>query len=341
MSLAQRRSLAAAAMCGLLAVVGLGCSHHHHSPLADQNAELSSGIDLPEGFYPLRGQYAVDSPDDNYDGWPRYIVSSRDNMMMAYVPAQSFTMGGGIDADEVPARKAVVNHFYIDVHEVTNTQFYRFAKNRWSLDDYKDYWEPGVNNDHPVRNVSWRESARYARWIGKTLPTEAEWEAAARGGDARLFPWGNEDIVEHTRFLCNHRTLAGDFDGYEYTAPVLNYAAGVSPYGVYNMAGNVWEWCADQYDPGRYAFPGNEDPASGLRRGDHPFGDENYINPIYKDIRETRVGPLRGDRRVLRGGSYAEPIEACRTTARSAAPPDAHRANVGFRCVLPLPPRAE
>jgi formylglycine-generating enzyme required for sulfatase activity len=378
---------------------------------------------LPERFHPLLNHYDPNNYEDHYNGWPRYIVSDRDNMVMCYVPAQTFTMGGGHSLNEVPAREVVVSHFYIDIHEVTNVQFDRFrkaAKNRgpaaklldplhvftiseldyrrytdrpwvesqayrrygyeitipftsiqredipgkqklypellpdifyrgpwwWmgqtplDIDCYLDYWTPGANNDHPVRNVSWWEAWYYSMWTNKFLPTEVEWEAAARGGDRRAYPWGNEPTSETTRYLCNCKTDRGNFDGYEYTAPVMNYAAGVSPCGAFQMSGNVGEWCADWYDPGRYAYPSDADPPSKLDRGPKAFDDPNYPNPLDKTIRETRVGPLRGDEKVIRGGSFAEPIEQCRVDSRRSARPDAHQNNVGFRCVLPLPPEA-
>lgn len=203
---------------------------------------------------------------------------------------------------------------------------------------YRKYWQPCVNDGHPVRNVTWREAWHYSRWATKELPSEAQWEAAARGSDRRVFPWGNEEISEVTRYLCNHRTGVEDFDGYEFTAPVLSYAAGVSPFGAYNMSGNVWEWCGDWYDPGRYAYPSSEDPASGLDRGPKPFGDRYYPNPWDKVIPEGRVGPMRGYTRAMRGGSFTNPIEMCRVDTRASAGPDVRQHNVGFRCVLVLPP---
>ncbi|NLX13705.1 MAG: formylglycine-generating enzyme family protein [Phycisphaerales bacterium] len=386
------RSIAAACiMLGLFA--GFGCNLH--TPLADRHAYLPPHVQLPEGFSPLVGQYDPNNPEDSYNGWPRYIVGDRDNMIMAYVPAQKVVIGGGLDDDERPARRVTVNHFYIDVHEVTNSQFDRFRKDavgccknrletyrskdrpwvesgayhtypseycfRWhdkqklypetslnfwfwrgqtpaDIDFYLDYWTPGLNNDHPVRAVSWWEAWYYSKWACKVLPTEAQWEVAARGDDQRIYPWGNEEQVSHTRYLCNHRTGREDFDDYEYAAPVMSFAAGVSPFGAYNMAGNVWEWCLDYYDPGRYAYPSEQDPPSELQRGPKAFGDRNYPNPLEKYIREERVGPLRGDQRVVRGGSFADPIERCRVESRRGLRPDVHEYNVGFRCVLPLPP---
>ncbi len=371
------------ATAGLLVALTAGCATTKY---VDSVTVSEGGVALPEGFRPLKGHADPIVGGDFYGTYPRYIFSERDQMVMVYVPSQTITMGGGLGDDEVPARQVVVNHFYVDLHEVTNLQFdcmYRTYKkggskslckmltcdpcavagplsdnrwmgadkdydddcrNAWDCDrrvscEYRRYWVPCVNDSHPVRNVSWREAWHYSRWAGKDLPSEAQWEAAARGNDRRIFPWGNQEQSETTRYLCNARTGVADFDGYEFTAPVLSYAAGVSPFGAYNMSGNVWEWCGDWYDPGRYAYPSDEDPPSGLQRGPLPFGDRFYPNPWDKDIPEARVGPMRGDARIFRGGSFTNPIQDCRVTARASAGPDSRQHNVGFRCILPLPPQ--
>ncbi len=356
------------AACGLLAVGSLGCGANKQG-MASADAQfgpearvepgtdmgsvetevgspLPAGVELPPGFCPLAGQYDLDNPEDHYDGWPRYIVCEADNMTMAYVPTQTITMGGGEDLDEVPARKVRTNHFYMDIHEVTNEQFDTCRHSAGSSraasrgrPGYRSYWVPGHNDHHPVRNVSWHEALAYARWAGKTLPTEAQWETAARGNDRRIYPWGNDEQSDVTRYLCNARTARQDYDGYEHTAPVMNYSAGVSPFGIHNLAGNVREWCADWYDPGRHAYPSEEDLPTGLERGARPFGDRNYPNPWAKDIREARVGPPAGAQHAVRGGSFTDPIQRCRIEVRAAAGPNARQHNIGFRCVLPLPPQ--
>jgi hypothetical protein len=169
------------------------------------NGDMLHHVMLPAGFRPLDRLEPPVGDEDEYAGWPRYIVCERDDMIMAYVPAQTILMGGGLGSDEVPARKAVVSHFYIDIHEVSNVQFARFVGRAGSGSEggarhsFAQYWAPGHNDQHPARNMSWFAARDYARWAKKSLPTEAQWESAARGGDDhRLYPWGNEEQSEVT-----------------------------------------------------------------------------------------------------------------------------------------------
>lgn len=313
----------------------LGCSESRPA-LADRDVSPPTHVRLPSGFDAMESHYNPQNPEDHYNGWPRYIISRRDGMMMAYVPTQTMTFGGGKGNDEIPSRVITVPHFYIDIHEVTNEQFAAFCRKSGRPVQIK-YWAKGTNDAHPVRAVTWTEANDYASWADKSLPTEAQWEAAARGSDRRIYPWGNDDQVENVPYLCNAKTPVEGFDGHEFTAPVLSYAAGVSPFGVFNLAGNVAEWCYDWYDLSRYAWPTEEDLPGELIRGAKPFGQRNYPNDEYKTIRESFVGPVHGSRRVVRGGSFTDPIENCRVDARMGVRPEARQHNIGFRCVLTLP----
>jgi formylglycine-generating enzyme required for sulfatase activity len=153
---------------------------------------------------------------------------------MVLVPAGAFTMGSddpGAEADEHPLRREWLTAFYIDVYEVTNAEYQQVVPG----------WDYAPDDaDKPVTGVTRQEAEAYARAVGKRLPTAAEWEKAARGPDARIYPRGNE-------FHDGYAHISSDSIVADDKASVGSYARGVSPYGCHDMAGNVWEWVADDY----------------------------------------------------------------------------------------------
>ncbi len=171
---------------------------------------------------------------------PERLRWKKDGTELMKVPAGDFRMGSnsGPEASR-PERKVFLESFYIDLTEVTNAQYDQFcrATGRPLPVNIRQGIPPGFEN-HPVNNVTWDDADAYCRWAGRRLPTEAEWEKAARGQDGRTYPWGNG----WDERLSNNRTNPRDS-----TMPVGSYPRGASPYGALDLAGNVWEWTADWY----------------------------------------------------------------------------------------------
>jgi iron(II)-dependent oxidoreductase len=234
---------------------------------------------------------------------------------MIRIPAGSFTMGSNTGAmDERPAHAVMLPAYLIDRFPVTNLQFAEFlttvgtsnarGERLYDLDDPDarihragGLWVPDRGYEqHPAVEATWAGARDYCRWRGKRLPTEAEWEKAARGNDERSYPWGAAPP---------DRSRAQFGAGFNSTAPVDASAAGASPYGVRDMAGNVWEWVSSAYRP-------------------YPYSHD--------DGRETlEAGPARG----TRGGGHDSPPQEITTTQRgrtlSRNPASGHH-NIGFRC---------
>lgn len=226
---------------------------------------------------------------------------------MVLVPAGEFMMGSRQDdlsaqSDERPAHPVYLEAFYIDQYEVTAARYAKFFHD--TNRSAPKYWSQQVLEEHeqkPVIGVDWKDAAAYCSWAGKRLPTEAEWEKAARGTDQRLYPWGNVD----PRLERGNFDHCCDFHGYEGLTDIGAFEEGKSFYGVYDMAGNVWEWVADWYDLGYY-------------------GKSPVRNP---------EGPSSGEKRLLRGGAWDSAPTYVRSAYRLKLSPNFRLDNIGFRCV--------
>jgi serine/threonine-protein kinase len=231
-------------------------------------------------------------------------ASVQDGMPQMFVPAGDFIMGydAGTDDAERPAHIVFISAFWIDQTEVTNNQYSACVATRActppasaSSSARTDYLTNPQFANYPVTQVSWFQAQVYCEWAGRRLPSEAEWEKAARGTDGRLYPWGNS----FERFGNFFHPGSGD------TQPVGSYPQGAGPYGSFDMTGNVWEWVADWYQRDFYSTS----PAT---------------NP---------TGPSAGQERILRGGGWSTNEYAFITTFNRFSRPPSHYGNsIGFRC---------
>jgi formylglycine-generating enzyme required for sulfatase activity len=226
-------------------------------------------------------------------------------MMMVYVPSGDLMMGSADDdpvaqSDEKPRHDVYLGAFWIDRTEVTNAQYKRCVQaGKCKASAYAD--KPNLNGDNlPVTGVNWNDAVAYCQWAGGDLPTEAQWEKAAKGDGYRVYPWGDQTAT------CDWAVMKDDKGNGcgkgDAPWPAASKPKGVSLYGALDMAGNVSEWVVDWYG----AYP-----------------SEHQVNP---------TGPATGTRKVLRGGSWANTWPNVRTAARENDTPDNHADNLGFRC---------
>jgi formylglycine-generating enzyme required for sulfatase activity len=208
--------------------------------------------------------------------------------------------------DERPMRNITLSPYFMDLKEVSNLQYQKFVqKNNWHqqevmifFDDTTLLFEPNL----PAVGVTWYDADAYCRWNGKRLPTEAEWEHSAGGNGLGGWPWG--DV-----YIAGAANLRGTEDGYAYTAPVGSFDSGRSPYGLYDMSGNVEEWVSDWYD-----------------------------EFFYKEGQTTLPeGPDTGTTKVVRGGSWESSAPLARATKRHTVDPSRKEAGIGFRCAMDNP----
>jgi formylglycine-generating enzyme required for sulfatase activity len=232
----------------------------------------------------------------------------KDGSEFVFVPEGSFLMGGmafpfsgTIDVDlhgnddrsAMPDREIYLDAFWIQKYEVTVGQYWECV-----IDGLCQESTSNLHENYPINEIDWVDANTYCEWIGGRLPTEAEWEKAARGTDGRLFPWGN-DLPD----------LASDgVIGFFEISPVGKFPEGASPYGVMDMAGNVWEWVADWFNPDYYSYMASENP----------------------------TGPDSGEDKVIRGGSFNYPGYTLSSANRHFSSPDTKNEEIGFRCVMDI-----
>jgi len=267
-----------------------------------------------------------------HDTWTR----PADEMTMVYVPGGSFQMGSNsdeADSDEQPVHEVTLDGFWMDQTEVTNAQFATFLNEEGNQTEGGETWLDIEDEDclieesggefqpksgyveHPVIEVSWYGAAAYCEWAGGRLPTEAEWEYAARGEQGHIYPWGDEFDCSRGNFddeteIDSYVVPGGEgCDGYIRTAPVGSFPEGASWCDALDMAGNVWEWVADWYEEDYYERSPVENP----------------------------TGPESGEYRVLRGGSWYDLDWFVRAASRGWLHPAITYNYNGFRCVAVTP----
>lgn len=245
-------------------------------------------------------------------------------MQMVFIPGGTFTMGDTVEEanaecrslrndcqndfwDEAPPHEVTMSEFWIDQTEVTNAMYAKCVKEgactppqKYRSSTRDSYYGNSTFANYPVVFVDWKQANTYCQWVGKQLPTEAQWEYAARGTDGRTYPWGNDppscQLANYSQ--SNGVDCVGD------TWEVGTHPTGMSPFGVYDMAGNAWEWVADWY--GKYSSETATDP----------------------------TGPSTGEKRVLRSGSWFGNVSRIRTVNRGTDDPLITYFSYGFRCAM-------
>ncbi len=288
--------------------------------------EAQNEKELQELLYPEKQDTVnAEKPDSTIIGFP-----SRENSEMVRVPAGNFIMGSeNFEFDERPQRKVFLDEYWIDRYPVTNARYAQFLnaflqKYPAERDTIETFFDEEISRvhwngekfvvdsgfaTHPMVGVTWYGAAAYAKFYLKRLPTEAEWEKAARGTDGRLYPWGNEIDSSCANYWSSNdpfeegTTPVGFYNGEDHSG--FRTKDSKSPYGCYDMVGNVKEWVADWYKWDSYA------------KG-------RKINPR---------GPETGTKKVVRGGGFLFHAEDLRTTIRYSLEPEKAASYIGFRCV--------
>ncbi|NUM36056.1 MAG: SUMF1/EgtB/PvdO family nonheme iron enzyme [Candidatus Brocadiae bacterium] len=264
------------------------------------------------------------------------ILCEKDNSQMVYIPAGTFIMGCqamyAFDVEK-PEHEVYLDEYFIDKYPITWEQYLKFCQEKKHPQPKAPAW--GIIPDHPVVNISWQDAKEYCEWSGKLIPTEAQWEKSARGGiwldgdfarqrknskPQRIYPWGDDSIKASGAWKanCSEEPVYGKNKGSKSTSPVGHFSMGQSPYGVSDLAGNVWEWTSDWFSSEYYKN-------SPLK---NPTGPENG---------ETRDNDPSGPGKVLRGGSWYVGSRFLRTSVRRKRSCEERGASCGMRCVAIFP----
>ena len=305
-------------------VVAIQATDESRDIISTETATLEPSSEATEIIFQTEIPFETVAPEQETDVT---MISPMDEAVLVFVPGGEFSMGASsldsrAETDEQPQHNVYLDDYWIDQTEVTNQSFAKFVdstgyvteaeQDGWSW-DYDGSWIKTKGADwrhpldansslqgrenYPVVRISWNDAAAYCRWAERRLPTEAEWEKAARGTDGRIYPWGNDspnpDLLNFDRNIQD-------------SVQVGSYSTGVSPYGVFDMAGNVWEWVSDWYTVDYYKSSPNSNPQ----------------------------GPGGGDGRAMRGGSWFLGGDAARASNREWGYQDASLWSTGFRCAM-------
>lgn len=297
----------------LLIVISLQGFQTAETPLSSATSDLSSVNPtftfLPPSLTATMAPEPTATKTQTSMPLPTQITDSK-GIVLSIVPAGEFTMGSNTGDDEQPIHQVYLDAYYMDIYEVTNEKYQDCVvvgvctpPQMVSSYTHSNYYGKLQYDNFPVINVDWNQANNYCAWRGASLPTEAQWEKAARGTDGRTYPWGEGISCSQANYWDKGKYCIGD------TTEVGSYEDGKSPYGIYDMVGNVAEWVADWYDPNYYI-------------------DSPLSNPL---------GPLSGQYRMLRGGGFNGSDIYLRVADRSRLSPISAGSNYGFRCVMSVP----
>lgn len=275
----------------ILMIVGLMSQSYDNKKAREQALAMAKAADI-------KGLEAI--PKQDYSLYK--TVVGDDGREMVEIPAGQFRMGGTEgDPDEAPEHPVYLDSYWIDKKEVTQGEYQQYVNMTKQGKPFIPVFEDDISKitkpELPVVGVSWRDAVEFCKWAGKRLPTEAEWEKAARGEARRRYPWGDE-------FGVGRANTDGAEDGFKYLAPPGSFEQGRSVYGIYDLTGNVAEWVSDTYD-------------------EHYYGKSPYRNP---------AGPPDGEVKVIRGGSWRETAHGARIAKRFQAKLLRTDSTIGFRC---------